>query len=245
MKTHGATDMLAFLTVLLALLIQGHDAFVVFAPAAKGGPMTTTTSRHMGFFKGILDKAFENDSSLSQEDKRAGQLEGPGEFGDDDGGAFGGSATPSRSGKTLTATQEKWRQLQRSSVPSLADSAAEMDFYLTGVPNKDPSNDLFGSRVNVSSRDRQVGLAVPDKPTVGSIRIEFLVDEAGDGKCRCVTDSAFTSSATKPDEYGDWKVSDDGKQVRFRIPVSSFRNDSNWVSMSILMWWGFSCQMYH
>jgi len=175
--------------------------------------------RH-GFFKDMLDKAFENDSNLPQDDKRTGQLDDSSSEDEDFGGIIGRdvSSFPSSSSsrRTLTETQQKWRRLQMSSIPRLENSAVEMDLFLTGVPNKDPSNDLFGSRVNVSSRDRRVGLAVPDQPTVSSVRVEF----SKDNKCRCVTDSAFTSSASSEDESGDWRLSDDGKQVRFRIPVS-------------------------
>ena len=29
-----------------------------------------------------------------------------------------------------------------------------LDLYLSGVPERDPSNDLYGSKVNISSRDQ-------------------------------------------------------------------------------------------
>lgn len=162
--------------------------------------------RRYNFFKDVLGKAFENDSTdvLSS-------IEGPTE------GEYDPSSASAPAGSALTATQQKWQRLEAT--PRLDNTMVEVDFYLTGVPNKDPSNDLFGSRVNVSSRDRQVGLSVPDQPTVNSVRIEFLPSANGENnKCRCLTDTAFTASMTD----GDYRVSDDGKQVRFRIPCNGY-----------------------
>lgn len=170
--------------------------------------------RRYNFFKDVIGKAFENDSNLSQDDKLKGMLVVPGdaEYEDDDEE----QSSSSRKKQQLTETQRKWQQL--SATPKLENTVVEMDFYLTGVPNKDPSNDLFGSKVNVSSRDRQVGLAVPDRATVSSIKIEFLqTDQDGTGKCRCLTDTAFTA-----DDVGDYRISDDGKQVRFRIQQKGY-----------------------
>mmetsp|Transcript_20724 Transcript_20724/g.26757 ORF Transcript_20724/g.26757 Transcript_20724/m.26757 type:complete len:284 (-) Transcript_20724:192-1043(-) len=152
------------------------------------------------FFKNILDKAFQNDDSLSQNDKVTGQLEGPDE-----------PEPVSRS--QLTETQIRWREMD-SKAADLSGKSFDFDFYLTGIPDKDPSSDLFGAKVNISARDRKVGQTIPEKPTVTDIRVSFLKDN----KCACETDSVFTKKG--PD--GDWKLSDDGRQIRFRIQVNSF-----------------------
>jgi hypothetical protein len=163
--------------------------------------------KRSNFFKNVFEKAFDNDSSLSQNDKLKGMLEGPG---DDD------VMPASSQGPKLTATQEKWRRAQEQpvSTTSLQGKVATMDFYLTGVPDKDPSNDLFAEKENISSRDRQVGLTVPKEPTVTAVCVEFL----SDNKCRCCTSSIYT----KADSKGDWRVSEDGSEIRFRIPVMGF-----------------------
>jgi hypothetical protein len=147
----------------------------------------------------MLDKAFSNDDSLSNKDTRKGQL--------DD--SYEEDAPPVKR-QPLTQTQEKWRQLN---TPQLDGRTVTLDLFLTGVPNKDPSNDLFGSRVNISSRDKSLGLTIPDKPTLSSIRVSF----ASDGKCRCETATPFTEA-----DQGDWVLSQDGKQVRFRIRVTGY-----------------------
>jgi hypothetical protein len=175
-------------------------------------------SARRGFFRDMLDRAFENDSSLSRTDKRTGQIDKA--LTDDDGGGGVGRGRP-------TETQERWRKAmgdKTSPAPlSVASTSATMDFYLSGVPSKDPSNDLYGSKVNISSRDRRVGLALPDQPTVPSVTISFLED----GTCRCLSDTPFTSASTA----GEWRVASPSiggpaatttNEVRFRIPVTGY-----------------------
>lgn len=173
------------------------------------------TVAQFSFFKDLMDRAFENDPSISRSDKRKGQLEGPGDV-DGDG--------DTSKARALTETQQKWRKLvdrQSSStnLPSIASTVVTMDFYLTGVPNKDPSNDLYGSRVNISSRDRRVNQALPAEPTVPSIRIAFRNDQT----CQCLSETPFTSIANS---VGDWKMSEratgNDRDVRFRIPVLGY-----------------------
>jgi len=167
------------------------------------------SSKRYSFLEDLFGKAFENDSTLSK-DKSQGQLEGPGD-----------SQDPTfAKRRTLTETQEKWQRLQQSSSAiELRGKSIEMDFFLAGVPNKDPSSDLFGSRINISTRDRKVGLSVPEKPTVSGIQLEFI----DDCKCQCQTETAFTIQ----NSLGDWKFSDDSatnsdRLVRFRILVKGF-----------------------
>ena len=46
--------------------------------------------------------------------------------------------------------------------------------YLTGVPYCDPSNDLYGSKTNVSARDRRLpGVPLPREPTA-RVGVRFL-----------------------------------------------------------------------
>ena len=162
-------------------------------------------SSHLyNFFKDILDKAFENDNTISKDESVSGQIEGP----DNEMEEF------NRGASVLTPTQEKWRQM-KTTAASPAGKTFQVDFFLVGVPNKDPSNDLYGSQVRISDRDRQVGQTMPEEPTVGGIRIRF----DNDSKCYCETESPFT----KDDMAGEWKVAEDGRQVRFRIQVTGYQ----------------------
>jgi hypothetical protein len=161
------------------------------------------STRRYGFFKDMLDKAFQNDDSLSLNDKRKGQLDSSDDMDSD-------VAFVRR--QPLTRTQEKWRQMNAPEA-NMEGKSFILDFYLAGVPNKDPSNDLFGSRVNISARDKSLGISIPEKPTVPGIRLNFLPDK----KCFCETQSAFTEA-----DEGDWILSDDKRQIRFRMKVIGY-----------------------
>jgi hypothetical protein len=164
----------------------------------------------MGFFD-MLGKAFDNDENISQKDTRSGMIDG----------ASDTEAEPLNSQTTLTATQEKWRQQQVDNTAITAERIEEctvqLDLFLAGIPNKDPSNDLFGSRVSISARDRTLGLDLPEKPTVADLELKFLPDF----KCICV-DKQNTGFMLKGNEVGEWILSEDGKQVRFRIDVAGY-----------------------
>jgi hypothetical protein len=198
--------------------VRAYGMFRHYGPARR---RRLGTVARFSFFKDLLDRAFENDPSISQTDKRKGQLEAPGEAGDDD-------ETASRA-RQLTETQQKWRQLVNQQSPSsvgplsIAGTVVTMDLYLTGVPNKDPSNDLYGSRVNISSRDRRVNQALPAEPTVPSLQIAFRSDLT----CQCLLETPFTSAGAN--SVGEWKLSvraavgnGGGRDVRFRIPVLGY-----------------------
>jgi hypothetical protein len=197
------------------------------------------STRRFNFFKDMLEKAFENDDNLSKDEKLKGQIDSGASPDDDIDGRTEYQRMQQRSRNSLTATQEKWRNVVYGTAATAAKTTTSprssmliegqtylMDFFLTGVPSKDPSSDLFGSKVNISSRDRQVGLAVPDKPSVADVLIEFL----SNGKCRCLTDTDFTTKAAgipnsaddNDSSDGDWKLSSDGKQIRFRISVQGY-----------------------
>lgn len=157
----------------------------------------------MSFFQDLFQGAFDNANNLA-EDKRQGQLEGPG---DDDSYA---------SKQPITETQRLWREKQkRSSVVSAAlveNSKWTLDLFLAGVPSKDPSNDLYGSKTNISNRDRQIGMDLPKEPSV-SLELNLL----SGGVCQ-VDESPFTSGKTQ----GQWKISEDGKMLRFSVDVLGY-----------------------
>lgn len=111
----------------------------------------------------------------------------------------------------------------------LGNTNWELSLYLTGVPDRDPSNDLYGSKTNVSVRDRQLGLGVslPQDPTakvkvalsddgevvvLGSFAGSDVNDSVDDASQVCNTDVA-----------GQWKLSDDGKTIRIGIPIRGYR----------------------
>ena len=210
-------------------LLLCHASLVVdsFTPPLQLQPKRSTRyydSLHVmrGMLQDLLNQAFENDSSLSQEDKLKGGIEGPG---DNDNNS--NNNTPQR---TLTSTQQAWRQKVGMDPPQKVTpellSETELDLFLTGIPNKDPSNDLFASKVNISSRDRQIGLALPETPTVSQLRVNF----SPDGTCRLWTssssdndDDGSTAAAFVDTETpGDWRLSDDGQEIRFRFRVTGY-----------------------
>jgi hypothetical protein len=187
------------------------------SPSSSSPPPSSPSSygtRRFNFFKDAFDRAFENDRNLAA-DKRKGQYDAPGqEYDDPDRTAAVG---------TLTATQRAFREkMQLDTSPSsgsvgvrsqmLVDTAWALDLYLAGVPERDPSNDLFGSRVNISSRDKETGLSLPSTPSA-SLTIELLED----GICKA-SSSGFTSG--KKD--GQWKLSDDGNVLRFSIDTVGY-----------------------
>jgi hypothetical protein len=160
-------------------------------------------TRRYNMFKDMLDKAFENDGNLSA-DKREGQYDGPGEEFIESGPA-----------SELTETQKKWRekQLGNDVTPAMISGRKySLDLFLAGVPERDPSNDLYGSKVNISSRDRETGLSLPSVPST-TITVEFLEN----GTCKA-TESEFTAG----ENDGEWKLSDDGKLLRFSVDTLGY-----------------------
>jgi hypothetical protein len=179
----------------------------------------------MSFFKDILGKAFENDASLDK-DKAKGQYDGPEDDGLDVSMSVGRVINSNnRNPQELTETQKRWRESQQglsssSSTPQLLltrNSQWKLDLFLTGIPARDPSNDLFASKVNVSTRDRKVGLMVPEEPTVSDIQITLLED----GVCQVLSDSEFIDSTNT--NNGSWKVSSDGAMIRICLNVMGYQ----------------------
>lgn len=183
---------------------------------------SSTTRLHMDFFKEMIESAFKNDPNLSP-DKSQNQLEGPNDV----------EETYISSSKT--DVQKKWLQAQDKTRGStivddgrgaplntnlLVGTDWKLALYLMGVPNFDPTNSLYGSKVNISNRDSQLvkdGFAIgadvlPSDPTL-TLQIHLL----DGGKCKVET-SSFTTGAD-----GEWKLSDDGRMVRFCIDCTGYQ----------------------
>jgi hypothetical protein len=201
----------SLLWILLTLLPSVHHAFTISSRVARHEQQRSYSTVQYNFWKGLFDSAFENDPSLSTVDQRKGMLEGP-----------NSSDNDVNTRVPLTDVQRAWRerQMQSSSSSSsanapliaslLPNSLVTLDFYLVGVPSKDPSNDLYGSRVNISNRNKELGLDLPSEPNGGSIDLRFLPD----GRCQCTSVESPFADATQD---GQWKLSDDGTQLRFSL----------------------------
>ena len=178
------------------------------------------TALQMNFFKDIIGAAFDNDPNLSS-DKTQNQLEGPND-------------TEIVSSAQKTDVQKKWleSQAKRNTVVDSGGKGAPMNpdllpntkwkfsFYLTGIPNFDPSSSLYGAKVNISSR-RDSSLAkdgfaigadrLPESPSV-----EFDVILLEGGKCQ-VEEGAFTTGT-----MGEWVLSDDGRMIRIAMECTGY-----------------------
>jgi len=233
----------------LAVVVNGFQQLSL--PRSSARPMSkqqTSSSLNMGFFDNILKDAFSNDESLSRDGVK-GSIEGPEDTMNEN---FGIAAQQPEQ----TEVQKRWiesqlqqkqqevqqrRQQQAVASPALVktakgaplttqvltDTTWELGLYLTGVPDRDPSNDLYGSKSNVSVRDRQLGLGVslPNEPTA-KIQIQLLEDGSV-AICGSATDSddeeCQVDEVCSTDVPGQWKLSDDGKTVRIGIPMRGYR----------------------
>lgn len=199
--------------VTLAIVLSGFDRCNGFtAPIARQSLLDSSKSKiplRMKFLQDLVKDAFDNDPSISQSDPRKGQLEGP--------NSREKKFTP------LTDVQRAWRDKEKNQrfftgkgAPigddQLVNSKWNLDLFLAGVPSKDPSNDLYGSKTNISSRDRQLGLDIPADPTI-SVELVLLDDK----KCK-VSETPFTSGQN----LGEWKLSEDGTTLRFSIDVMGY-----------------------
>ena len=213
--------------LLLLTLMGGNNQFSVNGFVVPSGPAFRTKTQdavlstrsqklsqlHMDFFKKLVEEAFENDATLDK-DKTQGQYDGPND-GFDDSISVARQVNPQ-----LTDTQQKWREKQQSNALTtpkvLTNSKWKLDLYLTGVPERDPSNDLFASKVNISSRDRKVGLSIPESPTVSDIIVILLEN----GVCRVESESEFIDEDAGE---GVWKLSDDGSMIRISLNVVGYQ----------------------
>lgn len=130
-------------------------------------------SLYMSFFDKFKE-AFEND---------------PG----DDEAIVGEGESPPPKRIQMTEVQKRWMDsssvkgkstgIVNAPMPSkvLSGTKWSLELYLSGIPDRDPSNNLYGSRINISNRDSRLGLGVtcPEDPSI-TIQIEF----DHDGVCR-------------------------------------------------------------
>lgn len=174
------------------------------------------------FFQNMLDSAFANDPNLSQNDKVDGSID-EGTMDDDDYDAQSPAFTP---------VQQQWRQQQqqeqqqqrKQGAPLATSQLLEhttwtLDLFLTGIPSKDPTNDLYGAPINISTRtnpkkdNANAADATDSQPTVSSVQVTLLPN----GVCTTLL-SPFTSGSRD----GQWKLSDDGRMLRFGMDVVGY-----------------------
>mmetsp|Transcript_18102 Transcript_18102/g.20872 ORF Transcript_18102/g.20872 Transcript_18102/m.20872 type:complete len:294 (-) Transcript_18102:209-1090(-) len=205
----------------MAMKFINHLTFLAFVwPSCKAFHPSFNSKKKIpetcrfNFFKDVFDSAFEtvdnafqNDQNLSTVDKRKGMLEGP------------NSVDPD-SAEELTEVQKIWRNQEQQPSSStggvnivlLENTRWNLYLYLAGVPETDPSNNLYGSRVNISNRNKQLGIDLP-KESNAQVEIEFLPD----GLCL-----AYPSDLTSSEVEGQWKVSENGNELRFSMNVLGY-----------------------
>jgi len=181
----------------------------------------------MNFFKDLFESAFENDANLSS-DKSLQQLEGP-----DD-------AIDEKNKSDKSDVQKRWLEQEESrkmkvasfSSPSLTNGAPMnpallentswcLSLYLTGLPDFDPSSSLYGARVNISARGKEMskeGFAIgadqlPENPTV-VVPIRLLKD----GICFS-EETPFTTGGNN----GQWKLSEDCRTIRLSLDSTGYQ----------------------
>jgi hypothetical protein len=213
------------------LLITLHLQYMLYLTTAFSiRPHTTTLSKlQMGFFDDLLKDAFSNDPNLSS-DKVSGAIDAA------------TSQDVFNADSEKTEVQKRWleSQLAKGAVVSsnvkgaplstelLADTQWLLSLYLTGVPDRDPTNDLYGSRSNVSLRDRRLGLGVNlPKESTGSVIVRLLADgslsvvDSWFGETR--DDNSIEQSICPTDILGQWLLSEDGRTLRVGLPISGYR----------------------
>lgn len=229
--------------VIFACVLLCVDGFQPSSLSSTRSRPTTLIS--MGFFDDIIKDAFSNESQ--DKDGLKGSIEGPE---DELNELFSLNIEPQR-----TEVQKRWleveaqqkqksqkQQVQQEQAPMvrfakgaplttevLLNTNWDLSLYLTGVPDRDPNNDLYGSKTNVSVRDRQLGLGVslPQDPTAkatiqlleGGV-LNILGSNDGTGDCDSSGDASQVCSTDIP---GQWKLSNDGKTIRIGIPIRGYR----------------------
>ena len=184
----------------------------------------------MNFLQDMFKDAFENDKNLSA-DKSKQQLESPNEINDLNGVDRNSPKTDVQKrflssleqNASNPSSPEKKRAFIGAPVNAdlLFNTRWNLSLYLTGIPNFDPTNSLYGSRVNISQRKdstlAQAGLAIgadslPDNPSV-ELNVTFLPDGVVN-----IEESSFTYPTP-----GQWILSKDGRNIRFSIQVTGFQ----------------------
>ena len=171
---------MSFKAQVALLLVTSVTNIQSFLPTVTHTSLTTNNALQKAsstslnnFFKDLMDNAFANDESLPS-NKADGQLEA-----EDD---------PSIGYAPLTATQERWKQNQSSMGKAppvnenvLIGSKWNIGLFLAGIPDKDPSNDLYGRKVNISNRDKSLGIGAQVDQEANVI-VEVTLD--ANGVCR-------------------------------------------------------------
>jgi len=230
------------------VVVDGFQQLLFPGRSARSISKQQRSSLCMGFLDNIFKDAFSNDPSLSKEDGVKGSIEGPKDAMNENFGLIGGPQQPQQ-----TEVQKRWiesqlqqqqqdvQQRRQQQSPALVktakgaplnaqvliDTSWELRLFLTGVPDRDPSNDLYGSKSNVSLRDRQLGLGVslPNEPTA-TVQIQLLEDGAVaicGGSATDSDDECLVDEVCSTDIPGQWKLSDDGKTIRIGIPLRGYR----------------------
>ncbi|KAL7554683.1 hypothetical protein ACHAWF_018199 [Thalassiosira exigua] len=236
-------------TVLCALL--GANGFPSTSSSLRP-PMKkilATSSLRMGFFDDLIKDAFSNDPTLTKDGVK-GAIEGPEDELDDNFGLQQSEQTEVQKRwleaqlKQKAQQERQVQQDQGKGQPFLVKAAKgapltaqvlsntnwELSLFLTGIPDRDPSNDLYGSRTNVSLRDRQLGMGV-SLPTYPTARVRLHLLEGGEvtvlgsysgteGDESTIDDASQVCATDIP---GQWKLSDDGKTIRIGIPIRGYR----------------------
>ena len=222
----------------------------------------------MGFFDDLLKDAFSNDPNIARGGVK-GSIEGPGDE------LLDGGSIRRKPVVQQTEIQRRWLEAQEQqkqaaaarqdaqggriatikmakgaplTVDALVGTDWELSLYLTGVPDRDPSNDLYGSKTNVSNRDRRLGpgASLPREPTarvavrflaggvtsvLGSRRRAGAEEDEGDE----TNGDGIPNDGDYDDDYddgdgicsrdvdGQWKLSADGKTLRIGIPIRGYR----------------------
>lgn len=227
---------------------------------------TSSTRLSMGFFDDLLKDAFSNDSSLAKGSVK-GSIEGPG---DEFNSSYRSSLSPPKQPQQQTEIQRRFleaqqqqgqrllQQKQQQQIAQQQDTLIkaakgapltnkilsntnwELLLYLTGVPDRDPNNDLYGSKTNVSARDRELGLGA-SLPSDPSARIKIILldegivsivesrestdddDNIGNDNEDAGEGGGSNSQICSMDIPGQWKLSADGKTIRLGIPIRGYR----------------------
>lgn len=249
-RTEGRSPSAKVFLLAACLALGGVDGFQPSALTSNSRRSSPMTAISMGFFDDLFKDAFSNDPNLAKDGVK-GSIEGPG---DELAQIFQQQPQQTEVQKRWLEAQQKQRtQQQQVQVVQQGDQGApvlvkaakgaplttevltgtswELSLYLTGVPDRDPSNDLYGSKTNVSVRDRQLGLGVslPPAPTA-RVRVELLdggdVTILGSFSGTDDDDEATIDDASQVcsmDVPGKWKLSDDGKTIRIGIPIRGYR----------------------
>mmetsp|Transcript_48725 Transcript_48725/g.146825 ORF Transcript_48725/g.146825 Transcript_48725/m.146825 type:complete len:339 (-) Transcript_48725:474-1490(-) len=188
-------------------------------PTASLSSSSSSTSLRMNFLGDMFKDAFSNDSNLSS-DKSSGQLEGPGV----EESSYSAELTDVQ--RNFLASEQARRSRSTSTAggkfgapvdpAKLANTKWTLGFYLAGIPDRDPSNDLYGQKINISNRDRSMGLGMAEVSEEPTCVAEVTLGE--DGSCR-----ASTSEFTSGEVDGEWKLSDDGRYLRLSVDCLGYR----------------------